>query len=71
MIHYCEILRHNLCSVSAVVMISDLRLLNFLFMDCQNAVTIFKGITLFEFKEMKMGLLTRTSFSICFHILHV
>lgn len=50
-------------------MISDLRLLNFLFMDCQNAVTIFKGITLFEFKEMKMGLLTRTSFRICFHIL--
>lgn len=52
-------------------MISDLRLLNFLFMDCQNAVTIFKGITLFEFKEMKMGLLTRTSFKICFHILLV
>lgn len=49
-------------------MISDLRLLNFLFMDWENAVTVFKGIALFEFKEMKMGLLTRTGFSVCFHI---
>lgn len=37
-------------------------------MDWENAVTVFKGIALFEFKEMKMGLLTRTSFSVCFHI---
>lgn len=51
-------------------MISDLRLLNFLFMDCKNAVTVFKGIALFEFKEMKMDLLTRTIFRMCFHILH-
>lgn len=70
MIHYCEIERHNLCSISTVVMISDLRLLNFLFMDCKNAVTVFKGIALFEFKEMKMDLLTRTIFRMCFHILH-
>lgn len=68
MFHCCGIERHNLCSVSPVVVISDLRLLNFLFMDWENAVTVFKGIALFEFKEMKMGLLTRTSFSLCFHI---
>lgn len=68
MFHCCGIERHNLCSVSPVVVISDLRLLNFLFMDWENAVTVFKGIALFEFKEMKMALLTRTSFSVCFHI---
>lgn len=61
----CAIERDNLCSVSAI---SDPRLLNFLFMDGENAVTVFKGIALFEFKEMKMGLLTRTSFSGRFHI---
>lgn len=71
MFHCCGIERHNLCSVSPVVVISDLRLLNFLFMDWENAVTVFKGIALFEFKEMKMGLLTRTSFSVCFHIRRV
>lgn len=70
MIHNCEIERRNLCSLSAAALISDLRLLNFLFMDCKNAVAVFKGIALFEFKELKMGLLTRPSFRMCFYILH-
>lgn len=64
----CGIESHNLCSVSPLVAISDPRLLNFLFMDWENAVTVFKGIALFEFKRWKWVLLTRTSFSVCFHI---
>lgn len=52
-------------------MSGDLRLLNLLFTDCENAVAVFKGTARLELKEMKMGPLTRTSFSACFHILHV